>query len=175
MTDTDAEFLSAAQLETMFATLDGQPDDFAMWSVSYGGARRLRATIHARLNWVDPAEYRKVELLWKEAAVAADDNKHSMEALDALWTGAVYRADKAEAELKVLQARLSGGAVAPRGTLEFDGGNVRFDSYGNIELTFYEDYVSREPLEECTGHVYKATIDKTEAAQFAAFLARKPT
>lgn len=42
-------------------------------------------------------EYRKVELLWKEATVAADDYKQQAEAKDALWMGAIARAEAAEA------------------------------------------------------------------------------
>lgn len=43
-------------------------------------------------------EYRKVELLWKEACVARDDYKQQADAKDALWVDAYTRANQAEAQ-----------------------------------------------------------------------------
>ncbi len=60
----------------------------------------------AERDGVEASEYRKLELLWKEACVAREDYKMQADAKDALWMGAIARAETAESALEAALAEL---------------------------------------------------------------------
>lgn len=94
--------------------------------------------------------------------------------LKGMYHLAIKRLATAEIQARVGALRDTAGEmprpVSQRGTLEFDGGNVRFNKEGHAEFTIYESYISIVPLEERSGSCLKVTIDRTEIVDLARFL-----